>query len=143
MIAVPSISDISFQVKSIKKPVKFLTNYTTEDINKRVDKIGVHLSIVHYFLIDYLGAGFTNVELMQLAQNVSQRLGIYLDRMAKRNKNALLCWFAENWVAIYPCLQQLPPPQKKKPEIKFEISPYMPQKPVFDPTDVLQLLNRH
>ncbi|EAX95366.1 hypothetical protein TVAG_425500 [Trichomonas vaginalis G3] len=131
---------------SIKKPVKFLTHYTSDDISKRINEAGVHVNIVQYVLFGVLGNAFKNTELLDLAVKVSQKLGIYIDRMAKRNKTALLCWFAENWMAIYPylCSQNMIHSQKhignniiigdlKQNVVKKEI----------DPTNVLQLLNHH
>ncbi|EAX90368.1 hypothetical protein TVAG_036800 [Trichomonas vaginalis G3] len=128
----------------IKKPRHFFTNYTVEDINKRVLKAGENLNIVYSVLSNAIGVAFTNNELLSLANIVSNRLGIYIDRMAKRNKNALMCWFSENWMMIYPYI-------RKQMSKDYSINHKRINEnnntehlfTTFDPTDVLQLLNKH
>lgn len=128
----------------IKKPEHFFTNYTSVDIENRVKKAGIHLSIIQYVLSKTLGPAFTNSELLSLASLISNGLGIYIDRMAKRNKNALMCWFSENWMMIYPYI-------RKQMSKDYSINHKRINEnnntehlfTTFDPTDVLQLLNKH
>lgn len=88
----------------IIKPLKYNTNYKHEDIIERVRKNEGYFEMVKYFINDYLGNGYTNAQLVSLARYFSNECSIYLDRMAKRNRNALLCWFSENWLSILPHL---------------------------------------
>lgn len=80
--------------------VKFLTCYTHRDIEERVAKNNKNFEKVVNFMAKNLRPGFTCIEMLQLAAHVSDSLGIYLDRMAKRNRKALICWFSEHWDKI-------------------------------------------
>lgn len=122
----------------IKKPDRYLTKYTAEDINERIKRNGTKLSYVHYFLIDFLGPGFPIIDLMSLAVDISRGLGIYLDRMAKRNKKALICWFTENWSVIYPRIGDFHTKANMNQQITLE-----QQKSDQYSSDIFKLLNHN
>ncbi|EAX92994.1 hypothetical protein TVAG_261740 [Trichomonas vaginalis G3] len=80
--------------------------------------------------------------LMIFANLMSKKNGIILDRSAKRNRTALLCWYTENWEVIYPHISEINPLKKDL----HRIAPVQSNNtinPTVDPSDLLQLLNIH
>jgi hypothetical protein len=65
---------------------------------------------------------------------------IALDRLAKRSRPALFCWFCENWSVIWPVLlqQQTGPPQSYAPVQHLE---QVPQVDDIHPLSIVALLN--
>ena len=55
---------------------------------------------------------------IKLAIYLSQKFGIRIDRQAKRYKEALLCWFSENWDKFGPILSELITKNRKSDDIK-------------------------
>ena len=53
------------------------------------------------------GANIKHGELVGIAQAIAEKAQIKLDRDAKRRKNVLLKWFAENWEIISPFLDYI------------------------------------
>ena len=77
-----------------------------ERISKRIFNVGVMLDFVTAFFEKKLGSYVTVFSLLEIATKVSIKTKIKLDRLAKRNRTALLCWFAEHWNKVYPHLFQ-------------------------------------
>jgi hypothetical protein len=62
-------------------------------------------SIAWSFLSQRFGPKLTRLELVSLAQVVSEHLRIPLDREAFRRRRVLLKWFEENWAYVEPFLR--------------------------------------
>lgn len=65
------------------------------------------LEFVSNYLDDYFGTHVNAQILSSLAKIIIDIHGLSLDRLAKRNRSALLCWYAENWDKIEPVLKGL------------------------------------
>lgn len=144
-ICTDKVANFLCENKSMK-PLKFSTNYTHEDMMIRVKMNEGNLEIVKYTLINFFGGGFTNAELINIAVYISNGIGIKVDRMAKRNRDALLCWFSENWGLIYPILtkSKLLLLNHTKMNKNCNLPNQMQKETVtHKPYDVLQLLNQH
>ena len=77
-----------------------------ERIQTRIQQNGSKIEYVSNFLDRYFRTHVTSVILLSLARIFIRKLDLTLDRLAKRNRTALLCWFAENWDPIYAQLKR-------------------------------------
>jgi hypothetical protein len=51
--------------------------------------------------LEYLcGESPQKKDLLVIARRLGGKLGIVLDRLAKRSRDCLLCWFCENWTTV-------------------------------------------
>lgn len=75
-----------------------------EKISQRMNNLGIKLDIVTAYFEQHLGPHVTAMSLLQIAFAVASKLNIKIDRLAKRNRTALFCWFAEQWNNIFPYL---------------------------------------
>lgn len=75
-----------------------------EKISKRMNNLGVKYDYVSAYFEKMIGPHFTAFSLLEIATRVATKLKLKLDRLAKRNRSALLCWFGEHWSLIYPHL---------------------------------------
>lgn len=138
---------------STRKPRRY--NFTTKKslrdhkkISLRVMKTGVKMDLVSECLDRANGSKVTYSNLLNFADKLSKKLWIKLDRLAKRNKDALLCWYAENWEFIRPHVADI---KKLEDETKNQIiaspvnydNPKSSQKDLVDPSNILTLLNYH
>ena len=78
-----------------------------ERIQKRIAANEGKLEYVSKFLDQYFGAHVNAEILISLAKIVMSNYQITLDRLAKRNRSALLCWYSENWDKIHPMLTSM------------------------------------
>lgn len=110
-----------------------------ERIHIRISKLGSKVTIVSAYLEGIYGQKITFSLLLTYANDISRKLNIRLDRLARRYRQGILCWFAENWSAIHPLIQSsdylhnLVKPQRKTEELNSNI----------DITDLNHLLNAH
>ena len=63
------------------------------------------IDYVSSFIDKFFGTHVTITILLSLANIVVSQNHIKLDRLARRNRSALLCWYAENWNVIDPILR--------------------------------------
>ncbi|EAY13254.1 hypothetical protein TVAG_463880 [Trichomonas vaginalis G3] len=124
-----------------------------EKVQKRVKFNGEKLDYVSNYIDKYFGAHVTIAILTSLAKIVMGKHKVKLDRLARRNRAALLCWYAENWDIIHPILKEND--FKKKIKIKMHSYPNhidrsnneIPKESCdyyyVDPTDLTVLLNYH
>lgn len=70
------------------------------DLQIRVENAEFNLQIVTTYLKCAFGNHLKVNILRQFALNLCERYLITIDRLALRNKKALLCWYAENWHII-------------------------------------------
>ena len=75
-----------------------------EKVQKRMKDNGSKVDQVSTFIDKYFGTHVTIAILTSLAKIVMGRYALKLDRLARRNRSALLCWYAENWDVIFPLL---------------------------------------
>lgn len=92
-----------------------------EKIQKRVKQNEGRLEFITEYLDHYFGAHVNTVILNSLAKIIMETYGISLDRLAKRNRSALLCWYSENWDKIYPVLNALNIGRKNESLFKTEM----------------------
>lgn len=115
-----------------------------EKIKQRITDVGIKMDIVSAYLDHLFGSHVTALSLLKNANHYAKKIGIQVDRLAKRNRSAMLCWYAENWDKIKPYL-----PYKQDVQlISIEPSIYSqtyPQQTIieYDVSDIRQLLNYH
>lgn len=111
-----------------------------EKIMKRIETAGVKLQYVANYIVNIFGQNVTAYALLKQANRLSEYLNIPIDRLATRNRQALFCWFTENWDIIQhylPCASD-PTPVRVAPARHYEVY----QKPYeVDITDIRMLLN--
>lgn len=78
-----------------------------EKIQKRIQENEGKLQFISEFLDHFFGTHVNTLILNSLAKIIMDKHGLSLDRLAKRNRSALLCWYAENWDKIQPVLKTL------------------------------------
>ncbi|EAY20457.1 hypothetical protein TVAG_110700 [Trichomonas vaginalis G3] len=122
-----------------------------EKVQKRMKDNGSKVDQVSTFIDKYFGTHVTIAILTSLAKIVMGRYALKLDRLARRNRSALLCWYAENWDVIFPLLNDSAFEMKLKSikrlqNMRPKIEPLAP-KPAntefIDPSDLTLLLNFH
>ncbi|EAX81677.1 hypothetical protein TVAG_515410 [Trichomonas vaginalis G3] len=122
-----------------------------ERIEKRKMKNGLKTEYIYAYFNRLIGSHVTFPLLLSFAKIFAQDLQIYIDRLAKRNRSALLCWYAENWDSIKPALhrvvkdlniQSIVGNQARPATNEIVISQVTNQK-MCDPSDLSQLLNYH
>ncbi|EAX95002.1 hypothetical protein TVAG_243550 [Trichomonas vaginalis G3] len=68
-----------------------------EKILERVQQNGIKIDYVSAYINKLFRTKLAHTTLLALAKAISESTGIQLDRLAKRYKSALLCWYSENW----------------------------------------------
>lgn len=104
----------------------------------RVKKNGFKIEYVTAYIDKQFGTHVSSAILLTFAHTLCEKLSLKLDRIAKRNRNALICWYAENWATVQPHLSDLTLPEKteqKTDETKDKL------KEDQDPYDISTLLN--
>lgn len=104
------ISDALTQLPKEQRKSKKRSSQSARDSMKINDRIKINGGKIEY-VSDYINRLFdthvTSSILISLANIFLDRLNLKLDRLAKRNRTALLCWYAENWNVILCVLQQM------------------------------------
>lgn len=125
-----------------------------QKIQMRIKNNGAKVEKVSQFIDKYFGTHVTIAILTSLAKIIMGKYALRLDRLARRNRSALLCWYAENWDIIYPLLCDADF-EKKVKYLKRSISvaeinqklekpvSHVPTMDYFDPSDLMNLLNFH
>ncbi|EAX93545.1 hypothetical protein TVAG_203360 [Trichomonas vaginalis G3] len=124
-----------------------------EMILERIKKNGVKMDFVSAYIDKIFGMHVTISPLLEFALHISHQFGLKVDRLAKRNRNALLCWFSENWETVFPHLHQIKPDKPfiyegtsshvSSPEKKSENNEKHVTKTDIDPSNLSHLLNWH
>ncbi|EAX96331.1 hypothetical protein TVAG_148330 [Trichomonas vaginalis G3] len=120
-------------------------------ILKRLQSNSIMPDYVCAYLEKTLKKHVTLASLLSIARPIVNDLNLKMDRLAKRNRDALLCWFAENWDYIYPyismndyrydnCLQNGDSDTIQEKELRTE---EVSLSHSFNPLDVTSLLNVH
>lgn len=121
-----------------------------EEIQSRMKANEEKLGFVSAYIDRYFETHVTSAILLSLAKILVQKFNLKLDRLAKRNRSAMLCWYSENWDKILPYLRQGKPNFTGKtpwtPQILIHdqtVSPMNHMNYNMDPTDITYLLNQH
>lgn len=91
------------------------TQRDTEKINSRIRMNQHEIPKVEMELLRYFSGRPIISELLTLASELVNglegelKLNLKIDRLAKRNRDCLLCWFAEHWDLLGPKIATLPP----------------------------------
>ncbi|EAX86969.1 hypothetical protein TVAG_471130 [Trichomonas vaginalis G3] len=114
-----------------------------EKVMRRIENAGAKLQYVANYLVGIFGQNVAVYSLLTHANRLSEHLNIPLDRLATRNRQALFCWFTENWEII----QHYLPCGAAEPQNLKYVQPKiydMHQGPnEVDITDIRMLLNYH
>ncbi|EAX91285.1 hypothetical protein TVAG_251290 [Trichomonas vaginalis G3] len=123
---------------------------------ERMQILGIKLDYVTAFIDREYGWHVTFAHLLQLAEVLHKKLDIQLDRLAKRNRSALLCWYTETWDLIQPKLVSMRKrSNRRRKSIKQEVSSPRNNQicnaredgveaiKLVDPSNINSLLNRH
>lgn len=76
-----------------------------EKVKRRIRINGEKFDQVSNYIDKYFGIHVTIAILTSLAKIVTGKHKVKLDRLARRNRAALLCWYTENWDIIHPILK--------------------------------------
>ena len=115
-----------------------------EKVRLRIERAGSNLEKVISYLESIFGPHVTAYSLLKQAHLLSERLNLTIDRLAFRNRQALFCWFTENWDIIYNYLPSIADSQRVQ-----LIQPIMQQvitrqsNSDIDISDISMLLNYH
>lgn len=141
--------EMVYDLLSTRKMRKFtvvsLQNMKDHDeILFRMRACGVQIDLVTEILECKNGGRVTVEHLLSFARKLSKKIGVRLDRLANRNRNALLCWYCENWPSIYPHLNDFNSHSIRKTIDEMQFLPIIPRNVrSIDPSDINQLLNHH
>lgn len=76
---------------------------TANRVRLNKDRINSVVNRLEYLL----GQSPQKKDLLQLARQLCCPCGIALDRLAKRSRDCLICWYCENWAVIEPIFSSL------------------------------------
>lgn len=99
-----SIPQHCFYVIIREKPTKRITDEYIKyrnTLSKRRRKVSELYAQLEKLFIKYPNLA-KKKDFVQFARLISKKLSLKLDRDASRVREALQCWFAENWVKINP-----------------------------------------
>lgn len=131
-----------------KEPKSAQAKRDLNRIKRRIEANSPMLKQITDQFVKYIGENITLESLMFLAKTLEEKANIEIDRLAKRRRAALICWYVENWDMIRPLLKserfmekfrrnfKLSKSEKQITEIKSE-----PINNYIDPSDLSLLLN--
>ena len=107
-------------------------------VQERLQRNSTYIEFIENYFKNFISGKVNAVFMNEVARVIAERLNIHIDRLAKRYKTALLCWYAENWnqiagvidSAISQCLTA-----------KCQLNTSPPVKQPLDPSDLRNLLN--
>lgn len=144
------IIDDIISTRKIRK-IKYVSSKQMTDNQKILNRLrsnGIKYDLVIEMLESNYGGKFTINSLLMFIKSISSKINKRIDRLAYRNKSALICWCAENLNSILPYLGSFKPflSKEKMQNDKNSMNFYeLPQDNGFevDPSDIYQLLNFH
>lgn len=99
---------VSSYVNEMSKKINEMNNVLNGKeiarVNMRLSNFDVKNSNIVAELYKRFGSDIRHKELLAVADVVSQKAEIKIDRDAKRRKKVLFKWFEENWELIHPLL---------------------------------------
>lgn len=119
-------------------------------VKGRVKMNGENFEYVSNYFVKFFGSYVTIALLTVLAKFIIKKRRLKIDRLSRRNRSALLCWYAENWDVIHPILKDHRTKEKIKnlviesrsQENERKNRPFGKQiKLEVDPSDIRSLLN--
>jgi hypothetical protein len=81
------------------------SSYEIQRIQHRIDGFNWKNSHAWLCLCSQFGPRLNQEELVSIAELTASRLGIRLDRDARRRKVVMIKWFQEHWAALQPLLR--------------------------------------
>ncbi|EAX89728.1 hypothetical protein TVAG_094930 [Trichomonas vaginalis G3] len=96
----------SAQAKEVHKKKTPQSARDYERIQRRIKVNGDKVDEVSTYIDNYFGTHVTIAILTSLAKIVMGKHRVKLDRLARRNRAALLCWYAENWDIVSDILKE-------------------------------------
>lgn len=122
-----------------------------EKIKKRLEYNGIMPDYISAYLEKSIGRHISSTSLLSLASDIEYEFNLKIDRLARRNRQALLCWFAENWNIILPAINKKINLSILSDKDQYSDSPKESDcasdpgtfNIKFDPSDLNQLLNFH
>ena len=104
-----------------------------EDLNRRIRRNQASIPQISYFMDRFFGGNLRLKEATALASNLAKHIGLKLDRVAKRHKPAMICWFCENWNCLFPYLLKMKgiklPPNFQLPVVQQQPPPKQEETP--------------
>lgn len=115
-----------------------------EQLQSRISKLGIKMDYVSAYLDYIYGTHVTVFMLLPWAEEMERKLNVEVDRLARRSKQALICWYAENWEILYPYISL----DSQKCGSKLGFEKFIQKKDYkkvmdIDISDIQQLLNYH
>lgn len=127
-----------------QRTFKSQTTRDNEKIKKRIKVNKNRIKYIDEYLNKFFATNVTSSILVSFAKLLCKQLNLKLDRLAKRNRSALLCWYSENWDLIYYTLNSVDLSLLLKSMPSEPSSPVSePQYSFIDPSDINNLLNYH
>lgn len=84
------------------------TMHEQEVVNSRMKKAGGNFQLISNQLNSIYGKILSFNDLMFIADSATKKTQIKIDRISKRSKSALICWFCEHWENIKNILSDIP-----------------------------------
>lgn len=114
-----------------------------EDMLARIKLNGVKMDLVTAIIESKFDSRVTIDTLLIFANLMAKKHGLIVDRLARRNKTALLCWYTENWNIIQPYINDINPSRREQNLMMAEKEIKKDNVINVDPSDLFQLLNYH
>ncbi|EAX91245.1 hypothetical protein TVAG_162670 [Trichomonas vaginalis G3] len=128
--------------KNLATSVNPEIDYQFDELEERFKKNEFKLDLVISILESHYGDKLTVEQLRIFASRLSKRIHAKIDRMANRNRTAILCWYTENWDKIYSLIDEFIPSQIHKFENTEKDNSNQITNDI-DPSDINQLINYH
>ena len=109
----------------------------------RIRNNGIKMDLVQAVIEKQFNGKVTIDTLLIFANLMAKKHGLVVDRLAKRNKTALLCWYTKNWNIIQPFIGEINPKVKPQTCPKNDKHDSPEYHMTVDPSDLFQLLNYH
>lgn len=75
--------------------------------NSRIRRCGPRLNMVNKYFESRFAPKISFKDLKHIADQVIKKISLHVDRISKRNKVAMQCWFVEHWDIIKPILDSM------------------------------------
>lgn len=75
--------------------------------NSRIRKCGPMLNMVNKYFESKFGPKVNFKDLKLIADQIVKKIPLHVDRISKRNKVAMQCWFVEHWVIVKPLIDNM------------------------------------
>lgn len=91
-------------------------------VNQRIKDCGESFQTIPKLLDSVFHTTLTFTDYKNIAEELTRFIPIKIDRLSKRNKSAMICWFAENWSIVNCFLPHIAidakPEEKDEPKMQ-------------------------